>query len=120
MPPLSVDLDKAYHVGVTCFVSSQFRSTSDLHEESKSGRQAIAYGEPCGGEGSDGLFSHPSNLKLIVVPRAGRARFWVQFELGKFLFPKINDDSLEILHPQIAADAEHIFGVKFVQGCHWG
>ena len=59
-------------------------------------------------------------LEVIKVPGAGCARFWIEFALGKFLFPEIQGDNLELLNPAIAGEAEQIFGAEFVQGCHWG
>jgi hypothetical protein len=118
-PPLEVDFKDSYHVGVTCFVSSKPRSTSDLHDDKKNGKQSALYNQLCPEMPAEGLFTNPHTLETIKVQDAGYARFWVQFELGKFLLPKFDKNGLELLNPLIVAEAEKIFGIKFVQGCHW-
>jgi hypothetical protein len=59
-------------------------------------------------------------MEVIEVAGAGCARFWVEFELGKSLFPPFDRGDLEFLDPGIVAGAERLFGVGFAQGCHWG
>lgn len=120
LPPVAIDFTEPYFVGVTCFVSSALRSTSDFHEESAAKKDVVSYGELCTAPAITGVFSNPCNLEVIEVPDAGSARFWVQFEFGKFLFPKIADGNLELLDPTIVEAAATIFGVPFIQGCYWG
>src|SRR5882724_9903395 len=43
LPPLPIDFHEPYHLGVTCYVSSQLRSTSDPHEQPLSGKVVIPY-----------------------------------------------------------------------------
>jgi hypothetical protein len=119
-PPLPIEFDGPYHVGVTCHVSSTLRSMSDLHEESESAAHREIYGEPCDGETTLGLFSNPHTLEVIEVADAGCARFWIEFELGKSLFPAFDRADLNFLNPTIVAEAEGIFGQRFAQGCNWG
>jgi hypothetical protein len=114
-----IDFTGTYHVGVTCFVSSSLRSTSNLHPESGKNQEAAAYREPCPSGADVGLFSDPHSLEEIKVSGAGCARFWIEFELGKFLFPAITNGNLEILDPTIVAEARRAFGIGFVQGCCW-
>jgi hypothetical protein len=117
LPPIPIDFTEPYYVGVTCFVSSRLRSTSDDHDESP---DVVSYGEPCNKPVKTGIFSNPDNLELIEVPDAGSARFWVEFELGKSLFPEITGGNLNLLNPPIVEAARTVFGVPFVQGCCWG
>jgi hypothetical protein len=119
VPPLEIAFAKAYHLAVRCCVRSRLVSTSDLHEESKRRRGTVAFGEDCSANDSLGLYTHPETLELIEVPGAGCARFWIEFELGKNLFPKIEDGNLAILNPQLLALASKCFNAKFVQGCLW-
>jgi hypothetical protein len=35
-------------------------------------------------------------------------------------FPEFKKIGLELLKPEIVAEAENAFGIKFVQGCYWG
>ena len=120
LPPISVEFEENYFVGVTLFVSSKLISTSDYHQESGEERNAVPYGKPCENIVATGLFNDPHTNQLIEVAGEGCARFWTQFELGKFLFPKIADGNLEILNPAVAKAAKAIFGASFVQGCYWG
>ncbi len=120
LPPLAIDFKKPYFVGITCFVSSSLRSTSDYHDESGVKKKVVPYGKPCTRTPKVGVFSNPHNLEIIEVPNAGSARFWIQFELGKFLFPEITTGNLELLNPKIVEAAEKTFGFRFVQGCYWG
>ena len=119
-PPLEIDFSKPYSITVTACVRSRPVSLSDLHEESKSNRERMRFGEDCEKPVASGLFTHPTTLEIIEVPRAGCANFWIEFELGKFLFPKISGNNLRILNPQITKRAEQSFNVEFVQGCNWG
>jgi hypothetical protein len=119
MPPLPIECATPYHVGVTCHVCSTLRCTSDLHVEPRE-RNLPRYGEPWNDGPENGFFSNPHNAKTIKVPHAGCARFWIEFQLGKFLFPRIKDDDLELLNRDIVVEAEQIFGISFVQGCYWG
>ncbi|HTW94801.1 MAG TPA: hypothetical protein VMD30_08415 [Tepidisphaeraceae bacterium] len=118
--PLPINFDGPYHAGVTCIVSQLLRSTSDLHEESGTRTAAIPYKRPCSAEQTIGLFSNPHNLEVITVAEAGCAKCWLEFGVGKNLFPAIEGGNLAILDPKIVDTAETEFGVRFVQGCYWG
>jgi hypothetical protein len=119
-PPIPLDFDGPYHVCVNCVVSSELLSTSDLHEESRFKREVPSYREPCDGAAKCGFFSNPHTLDIIEVPDAGCARFWVEFQLGKSLFPPFTRGNLQFLDPDIVAQAESLFRVPFAQGCDWG
>jgi hypothetical protein len=118
-PPLPIVFDEPYCIDITCHVASKTRCTSNLHQESGKNLDVAAYGEPCPSDAKLGLFSNLNNLQVIEVPNAGCARFWIEFQLGKFLFPKV-ETNLELLHPAIVRMANQTFGVTFAQGCHWG
>ncbi len=93
---------------------------SDLHEEAESSRKPIPFGDECDESDSLGVFTHPHTLEVIEVPGAGCARFWIEFELGKFLFPELADGDTAILHPAVVGLASENFGVEFIQGFMWG
>lgn len=120
LPPLVIDFRGDYHVGITCFVYSTPRSTSDLHENSVAEENVISYRKPCTELPRDGYFTDPHTMKTIKIPDAGCARFWVEFELGKFLVPEFTNQKLEFLNPAIVSEAKRIFEIDFVQGCYWG
>lgn len=118
--PLPAESPKSYFVGVTVVVSSESRSTSDTYNGFDAPLvKTPLFGEPCDSECNTGYFSNLHTGSVIEVPEAGAARFWIEFELGKFLFPQITD-YLKMLSPPIVNEAERIFGIEFVQGCHWG
>jgi len=119
LPPLPIDFEDKYFVTITCFVFSQYRSTSDWHDYEKV-KDVTPYRKLCLESPPQGIFTNPYNMETIRVPEAGYARFWLQFELGKFLVPEIYDNDLNILNPRILAIAEQIFNISFVQGCYWG
>jgi hypothetical protein len=119
-PPVPLEFDGPYHIGVGCIVSSELCSMSDLHKESGGTQKACFFGRPCGEFLKTGYFSNPSTLEIVEVPGAGCARFWVEFSLGKLLFPRFDSGGLECLDPAIVREAERLFGVRFLQGCHWG
>jgi hypothetical protein len=119
-PPLPIDFAKAYSVDVGCCVRANAVSLSDLHEESGSDKNPVMFGEDCNKEDLVGLYSHPETLEIIEVPGAGCAQFWIEFDLGKFLFPKIDNGNLRILNARIEQLAKRCFASEFVQGCCWG
>lgn len=61
-----------------------------------------------------GVFANPWTGERIEVPGAGSARFWVQFEFGKWLFPRL-EHGFDLMKPALMADAECCLGVRFVQ-----
>jgi hypothetical protein len=76
-----------------------------------------SFGEPCERHDEAGLFRHPVSNELIKVAHAGCARFWIEFEFGRWLMPQIHD-SLAILDSRIATLAAVVFGLEFAQGFH--
>jgi len=105
-----------YGFVVRCGLRAEPVSMSCL-DEAGSGNEAPApfFGEPC--QRQNALFHHPVTGEMIEVLNAGCARFWIEFEFGKWLLPKIND-SLNILDPAIAELADRAFSIKFAQGFH--
>ena len=65
-----------------------------------------------------GVFPNPWTGGVIEVADAGCARFWIEFEFGKFIYPKITDN-LEVMNPEIVSAGEDCFGTKFAQGCRF-
>jgi hypothetical protein len=74
------------------------------------------FGTPCRLEKRNGTFHRPNSGAIIKVPNAACARFWIEFQFGKWLIPKI-DRSLSLLEPSILANAIEHFMTDFVQGC---
>ena len=105
---------KTYAFIVRCWLKPEPVSMSCLGDK-QTGEEVPFFGQPYSRR--DALFRHPVSGELIKVSDAGSARFWVEFEFGKWLLPKIND-SLNILNPSIAAMADHAFSMNLKQGFH--
>ncbi|MBZ5665857.1 MAG: hypothetical protein LAO30_14740 [Acidobacteriia bacterium] len=77
-----------------------------------------SFGDPCPAEEGNGKFRHPTNGTTIEVPNAASARFWIEFQFGKWLFPEIGT-SLNVIDPLILTSAIDSFGTTFAQGCRF-
>jgi hypothetical protein len=119
-PPLPIGFQKDYHLGVTCVVSPKLCSTSCLHNESGYSESRPWFGEPTDSFITTGLFSHPNSSLISEVDGAGCARFWIEFDLGNWLFPTGSDESVELMAPWLLEAAAKKFNVGFHQGFHWG
>jgi hypothetical protein len=118
VPALLFSNEGRYGFAVHCCLRREVVSTSNWHEESPIKRSVTLFGQRCTLENRLGIFSHPDTLAIIEVPNAGCARFWIEFEFGKMLFPEI-DDRLDLMEPSIVRFAEDRFRIKFAQGCCW-
>jgi hypothetical protein len=112
-----VEFKEIYDFTIHLRLRGEVASTSELHD-SVIERQAPGFGQPDKSHSRLGFFNHPCTNKVIEVPKAGCARFWIEFEFGKWLVPKIYN-SLDLLEPSIVETARECFGLGFVQGCHW-
>ena len=74
-----------------------------------------SFGEPCDSSRKTGTFSHPWTGEALEIPDAGCARFWIEFEFGKFLLP-VMSNSLELLNRPVVAKAQECFQIAFAQG----
>lgn len=117
-PPVPISTQEPYSVVVRCHVTAVPHSTSAPSDDELS-QQLVQYDQPCSEPAPLGYFTDPTSSKTIEVPDGGRAQFWIEFELGKWLFPETVDGNLELLNPAIVRWAETEFGVPFAQGCHY-
>jgi hypothetical protein len=74
----------------------------------------------CGEDERDGLFVHPEAPNGILIPNAGCGQFWVEFEYGKWLYPRLKGRSVNLLSPAVTNLATKIFGAQFIEACSWG
>ena len=125
LPAFVFDFKDAYAFSVRCCLRAEIVSTSDWHDDfvigQKKGlseRKVEFFGRPCRPTDRLGLYHNPTNMEIIEVPNAGCARFWVEIEFGKMLFPRI-ESRLDVIEPKIVEAAEKVFGIGFLQGCHW-
>jgi hypothetical protein len=107
-----------YDFLVHCCLRAEVVSTSDWHDDVPIEREVECFGRPCSSKDRLGIYHNPNTLEVIEVPKAGCARFWIEFEYGKMLFPPI-EDQLGLMEPRIVEVAENDFGINFVHGCHW-
>src|SRR5262245_27517496 len=117
--PMPIDFAEPGHLRVGCRIRSQPASMWSEYDSSGSKSFYARFGQICPAEESAAYFRHPQTMKVIEVPGAGYARFWIEFELGKNLCPKIEGTNLAILNQQILALATRIFRMPFQQGCNW-
>lgn len=109
-----------YAFSVRCCVRAQAVSMSDWHEEIAPAPENVApFDSPCRGENAKRLFHDPLTSEVVELAVAGCSRFWIEFECGKSLLPKIYK-TIELLAMPIVDAALEVFGVDFVQGCRWG
>jgi hypothetical protein len=119
LPAFEFAFKGTYDFLVHCCLRPEVVSTSDWHDEIPIRRKVEFFGKPCNPKDRLGVYHNPNTLEVIEVPDAGCARFWIEFEYGKMLFPPI-EDRLDLIEATIVAVAKCAFGINFVQGCHWG
>jgi hypothetical protein len=109
-----------YDFQLECRLRSEAASMSDWHEDISRPPEGIApFGELCSGKHKNRFFHHPRTGALFEAPGVACARFWIEFQCGKLLLPRIGND-LNVLATPIVQAAERVFETGFIQGCHWG
>ncbi len=78
------------------------------------------FDEDCTDDESEGFFEHPLLPSPIRIPNAGCGRFWIEFEYGKWLYPRPKNDGVALLAPEVTRLAAETFGTAFVEACLWG
>ncbi len=111
--------DENYICTVRCELRPEAVSTSawDL-EAGPNLRDVPDFGSACNAKSGLGIFPNPWTGAAIEVADAGCARFWIEFEFGRFIYPRVNGD-LEIMDSTLVTWAEHSFQTKFAQGCRF-
>jgi hypothetical protein len=115
----------AYHHAVTCRVRSNIvrlyhlESEKDIHRPADITKYQPRFDEDCSIDEREGIFVHPE-LGAIRIPNAGCGMFRIEFNYGKFLFPRLRDNYINVLDDSIVAMARDVFGCDFVQACNWG
>jgi hypothetical protein len=104
---------------VSCDISPAPVSTSAWDcEAGPNLRNVPLFGSPWDGESTTGVFPNPWTGEVIEVPSAASARFWIEFEFGKLIYPPI-EKTLDLLSPPLVQRAEECFATGFVQGCRF-
>jgi hypothetical protein len=101
-----------------CFVSCAQRAkpvcTGDWWGEKRNGACEFGFDDPDSPLQSTGIFTHPCTGKRLEAPDAGSAKYWIEFEFGKWLVPKMAD-SFDVLQPAFVDAVQKCFGARFVQ-----
>jgi len=118
-------MDGAYHLEISCRVRahtvglSHFEREEDMHGPPDISKYRPRFDEDCSDEKQPGLFFHPE-LGAVRIPNASCASFWIEFNYGKFIFPRASAGSVSVLSDSVLNLARKTFGQEFVQACHWG
>jgi hypothetical protein len=115
----------AYHLEIKCRVRSNIvrlfmlESEEDLVQPLDFANYRPRFDEDCSVDEREGIFVHPE-LGAIRIPNAGCGTFWVEFNYGKLLFPRLKGNHINVLNDSIVALAREVFNCDFVQACDWG
>jgi len=114
-----VPYEENYICTVRCELRPETVSTSawDVNAGPNT-RNVPTFGSVCKNAAENGIFPNAWTGDVIEVADAGCARFWIEFEFGKFIYPKLTDN-LEVMSPALVLGAEKCFRTKFAQGCRF-
>ena len=108
----TIDQDLICFAG--CSQRAQAVCTGDWWGEAHCGECEFDFDNPESPVQSLGVFTHPCTGNKVEVPGAGRARFWIELEFGKFIIPKMTD-SFDLLRQDFVKAVEECFGARFIQ-----
>ena len=104
---------KPFESECSCFVSCNLRPkpvcTGDWRGEFHGEMTELTFGDPKSLIQSAGIFTQPWTGERVEVADAGSARFWIEFEFGKWLLPKMNN-SFDVLLPEMMTAVQSCFG----------
>jgi hypothetical protein len=115
----------AYHLEICCRVRSNIvrlyslESEDDLHQPPDFTNYKPRFGEDCSIDEREGIFVHPES-GAIRIQHAGCGTFWIEFKFGKFIFPRLRDNGVNVLDDSVVTLARNAFNCDFVQACDWG
>lgn len=134
VPPLAVGyvendtwkpIVEGYNLEIRCRVRGSIvrlyhlESEKDLVEPPDFTKIRPRFAEDCSAEEREGIFVHPETGAFRIA-NAGCGTFWVEFKHGKFVFPRLRNESINVLDDSILALARKAFDTDFVQACDWG
>jgi hypothetical protein len=116
--------EEAYYLAIRCRVRNCAVRLCPLKiGEDPNHRPVDAYiptfDEDCAEDELDGLFEHPLPSDPILIRNAGCARFWIEFEYGKWLYPRLKNNGVDVLDQAVVNAATDIFGTAFIEACLW-
>lgn len=115
----------AYHLEIRCRVRSgivrlySLESEDDLHQPPDFTKFQPRFGEDCSTDEREGIFVHPES-GAFRIQNAGCGTFWIEFKFGKFIFPRLRNNSVNVLDDSVVALARKAFNCDFIQACDWG
>jgi hypothetical protein len=119
MPIMLYTMDEVpYRANYLCEVSCQLHPVPVSMSTANGARDVLDFGEPCSSKKEVGHFLNPWTGEPVEVAGTGCARFWIEFEFGKFIYPKIAGN-FDVLNPSLVGIAEESFRTKFAQGCRF-
>ena len=99
---------------------SHLRNEDDLHRPLDfSNPPPPIFDEDCDTDEGDGVFVHP-HAGAIRIAGAGCGMFWIEFNFGKFVYPKPGSNRVDLLDESLVALAEKTLAIEFLQACNWG
>jgi len=112
--------ERPCHLEIRCRVRSHVVRLYDLRSADELNRPPDfanptppMFDEDCSADENDGLFVHPE-AGVLRIAGAGCASFWVEFNYGKFVFPRLEDRGVELLDRRIVLLARDALGTDFV------
>jgi hypothetical protein len=110
----------AYHLAIRCCVRDSVVRLSQLsNAEGKYDLESPSFDDDCAEGELDGLFVHPESPIVIPITGAGSGRFWIEFEYGKFIYPRLGTAGLSLLRDGVRRLAMENFETPFVEACSW-
>ena len=101
-----------------CFITCAQRAmpvcTGDWWGVRRLGDCEFGFDNPQSPIQSLGVFTHPWTGQRLEVANAGHARFWIEFEFGKWLFPKMTDN-FNVLRPRLLDASKTCFNTDLIQ-----
>jgi hypothetical protein len=133
-PPLEVGhvkdgawqpMDGPYYLQIQCRVRDNvvrlytLESPDELNRPADIAKYRPRFDEDCSASENVGLFVHPETGP-IWIKNAGCGKFWIEFNYGKWLFPRASFGDVSVLNKSVVSLAETTFDTAFVQACDWG
>jgi hypothetical protein len=113
-----------YHLRIVCHVRNapvracRLASRGALNPPPPGISESI-YDEDCEESETDGFFQHPELPSVVRIPNARCARFWIEFEYGKWIWPKLAGNIFKRLNPTVNEATTRIFATNFDEACDW-
>jgi len=118
-------MNSPYHLEIRCRVRAHIVRLHYLENETELDAPPDLlnfrprFDEDCTLDDRDGVFVHPE-AGAIRIPNAGCGMFWLEFNYGKHIFPRLGHNGVNLLTESVTKLAQNAFATDFVQACNWG